>query len=549
MRTYYYLYTAILSLFFFSCVDNDPKIVDFPNERVNFSYDITGDYSLDFLIGSSINFRNLSEANGACTWDFGDGSGSTEREPTHIYEKAGTYTVTLNVEGEGSVKKNLLISDIFPTINMEEIDGVCEIKNTPVTLSMYLPNPQNLPTEYLWKFPEGTTDNDGNVVTSSANENPGVLRFNNVGSQKVILQVKLGDRMLEEGVFNVQVGYNKPVKTLYYAVKGGNIMAFKLVDDAPTDVKIYPFDLGVKAGQHPMNILFEDSLLYVLDAGKQFTYTAEPEGLGDGNIRVISKDGKKVETMLVNNGGAAYDDPFYGYINSAEKALYFADRNTGVSKIPLSQRNAQFSRESYPYYFQNAALNYFKNGIEYGSMNACFAKIGDTWWWAKTFNGSGIFRFTNSDILPGTVTQGDASKLPAAGIVLNAVFCKSFVVDTERKMVYFAVQDIGISGFYACTFEQCEQITDRTKLIPANYKLFAPLVSALEGSSGEYIDICQMTLDPETGNVYFGYRKDATSSVASGLKRYNFTSNTLESIVDNVEIYGVTINNKPSKLF
>lgn len=549
MKIYNYPPLVIILLLLFSCVDNEPEIVDFPNERIDFSYDISGEYNLDFLIGSTINFRNLSEANGACTWDFGDGTISTEREPTHVYEKAGTYAVTLSIEGEGSVKKNLLISDIIPTIRMEEIDGVCEIKNTPVRLSLSLPNPQNLPVELLWIFPEGTTDNDGNIVTSTTNEDPGVLRFNNVGSQRVVLQAKLGGRTLEEGSINVQVGYNKPVKTLYYAVKGGNIMALKLANDIPDDVKIYPFDLGVKSGQHPMNILFEDSLLYVLDAGKQFIYTGAPEGLGDGNIRVISSNGTKVETMLDNNGGGAFDDPYYGYISSSEGALYFADRNTGVAKIPLTQRNSQFNRDNYPYFFQNAALHYYKTRMDYGCMNASFTKVGDTWWWAKTYGGIGIFRFTNSDILPETITQGDINKLPAAGVALNSIFCKSFVVDPDRKMVYFAVQDLGVSGFYACTFEQFENISDRTKLVPANYMHYTPLVSAIEGSSGEYIDICQMALDPETGNVYFGYRKDADSAVKSGLKKYNLLTNELESLIDNVEIYGVSINNKPSKLF
>ena len=58
-----------------------------------------------------------------------------------------------------------------------------------------------------------------------------------------------------------------------------------------------------------------------------------------------------------------------------------------------------------------------------------------------------------------------------------------------------------------------------------------------------------MVLDPEDGAVYFGYRTGDAAKMKSGLKRYNPTTNKVESVVDNVEIYGVTINNTKSKLF
>ena len=64
----------------------------------------------------------------------------------------------------------------------------------------------------------------------------------------------------------------------------------KLIRDVPENIKVYPFDLGVKSGQHPFNILFSDSLLYVLDAGKQIGYIDDvDENLGDGKISVISE--------------------------------------------------------------------------------------------------------------------------------------------------------------------------------------------------------------------------------------------------------------------
>lgn len=47
----------------------------------------------------SIKFSNTSTNATTYTWDFGDGSTSTDKEPSHSYAKGGTYTVKLTTEG------------------------------------------------------------------------------------------------------------------------------------------------------------------------------------------------------------------------------------------------------------------------------------------------------------------------------------------------------------------------------------------------------------------------------------------------------------------
>jgi len=144
---------------------------------------------------------------------------------------------------------------------------------------VFLPNPQNLSVDFNWVLPEGTIDAKGNAITEYHGSDPGQLKFKNIGSQKIVLKTTLGGRSLEEGVVNVQVGYNAPAKTIYYAVKGGNLMAMKLIPNVPAGMKNNSFDLGIKSGQHPMNLLFSDSCLYVVDAGKQFTYINDADGV------------------------------------------------------------------------------------------------------------------------------------------------------------------------------------------------------------------------------------------------------------------------------
>jgi len=547
------IFPVILFLGFFltSCVMNEPLIEDFPNDKISFKYNVSKaeSYKLDYLVGASIQFTNLSVATGEATWDFGDGTAVvTGDSVTHKYPVAGTYSVKLTIAGEeGSLKKNILVSDIATYITIQPFaGGVCQVKSTPVTFSLETPNPENLPIEYKWIFPAGTIDANGDSIYESTLANPGSLKFTSVGSQKVRLQTTLGGRLLEESYVNVQVGYTSPAKTLYYAVKGGNIMAYKLISNLPSDIKNTPYDLGVKSGQHAFNILFNDTSLYVLDAGKQFNYINDVDGnLGDGKISVISKDGSIVETMITNVGGTAFNDPFWGYIEPAEKTLYFSDRNTGIAKISLDKRNQSLNRTEYPYWVQNDRLGYFGYGYDFGSMNSNFAKVNGVWWWGKTFNGIGVFRFKESDI--STITN--TSKIqPTSGILFTNIYVKSFVVDQARGFVYFTVRDDAFAGFYKVSITDVETVKSFDDLRVAG-RLIQSLTPDTEGSSGEYVYITQLALDAEDGSVYFGYRTGDATKVTSGLKRYNPATNKVESVIDGVEVYGVTINNAKSKLF
>lgn len=552
-----YLFISFLGIMTFGCIDNDPEIEELPSAAVAFTYEVIDDvYQLDYYVGATIQFKSLSALKGECVWDFGDGSEPVTGEVvTHKFATDGTYQVKLTVAGLKFNRQPILIKDIVPIMSIDSIDGgICEVLSTPVSISVELPNPENLTEEYLWVFPQGTTDENGNPVITSTSRDPGKVKFSHVGSQTVRLQVKLAGRQLEEGRVNVQVAYNQDMPTLYYAVKGGNIMALKLVSNKPVGMNIYPFDMGISSGKHPLNIVYSEPSLYILDCGQQFTYVDDAAGiLGDGRITVMSKDGSKVETMLSNVGGAAFNDPFYGYIEGSN--LYFSNRNTGISKIGLNERNKVFSTTEFPWYVQNATLGYYNNGWSYGSMNACFTKINGTWYWCKTYNGTGIFRFTDGDILPAAITGGHPA--PSAGVALSGMNPKSLVWDSKNQFIYFTVYDTGYEGLYRCTLTQFNDIggtksnLTQYKLTTTNNKSVTPITETGkgEGSTGEFIGISQLAIDEATGDVYFGLRSANPSEVKSGLMRYNKATNKIEHVIEGVEIYGVAVNNTKSKLF
>ncbi|MBO3799677.1 MAG: PKD domain-containing protein, partial [Candidatus Brockarchaeota archaeon] len=56
----------------------------------------------------------------SCEWDFGDGERGSGVEVTHVYKKAGTYTVTLTVKdyaGNTDIHSvTVTVTEAFPTL-------------------------------------------------------------------------------------------------------------------------------------------------------------------------------------------------------------------------------------------------------------------------------------------------------------------------------------------------------------------------------------------------------------------------------------------------
>ena len=568
---------ALLPLCAVSCIDNVPKEEVLPRDAVSFDYYIDQQkeplYYLDFYVDSDVTFINTSPntTTGTPTWDFGDGTTLTGDTVIHSFAKAGTYSIKLSI-GDFSKKQVLMISAIKPIMTLvypESVD-ICEVRNTLVGFELELPNPKNKPATFKWIFPKDTKNAAGDdyaeYISDTITDLPEAVKFWHVGSQEVKLEVILGGEPLEVVTKNVQVAYNQPVPTLYYAVQGGRIMAYKLTNgQEPDDMEISPFDLGVTSGQHPFTLLFKDSLLYVLDAGKQFYYVNDENGvLGDGKISVIAKDGSKVQTMISNANQAAFDDPFYGFIEGDN--LFYANRNTGIMKVSLKDRDKMYSTSEYPYYINHNTLGYYNNGMAYGAIGGSIAKIEGVWYWAKFYNANGIFRFRDADILPSAIAAGDDSNKPKDGILIPGTQAKSFVYASKSQKLCFHVMDPDCNGFYAATLSELEELMgdkmSKNTMVKNYQKHINDSVNfvsnttgnlpAVEGTGSESVGICQMAYDEANDCVYFCYRNNSAQKAmypATGIYRYNVAEDKFDCLIEGPSAYGIVVNATPSKLF
>lgn len=559
----------MLAVFAVSCVEKEPDYRDFPGKDVDFIFCVDGDeYETDYYYVSTLKFTNTSAKSGAVTWDFGDGTTSTEANPTHKYVQSGKYNVSLTIDGVGTRTYPILIMDIAPTMSVvAQSDSIVIINDVTIELGLELPNPDNLKCKFIWKLPDGTTLADGTPVTEfegyfnedGSIDNPGALKFKNVGSQKIEVQTYFDingeNRRLSDSYINVQVGFTQEVPTIYYASYGGNVKAYKIIpaDKLPEGTKNMPFDMGVSSGVTPQNLVFATvdgvDYIYILDCGKNFCYQNDTDGvLGDGKINVMSADGTYANLVITNVGGFALSDPFHGCV-LGENLLY-TDRNNGVSSIPLTTRGAVETRiQSDVSTFNvvnNATLGYYGRGLAYGAAHSAIAVDKDgVYWWPKNYNATGIYRFKAEHI-------GATDKAPTS-ILLDGATCKAFALDDTRGHMYCFMTSgeagMGFAQYPKVKFEEGLKVKGYTKMVKMS-------VAATAGTTSSYeaLYVSQFAIDEETGNVYFGFVPDGDSErPTAGLYYYDYAAgDVVKAPLANTEgdkIFGICINPRKAKLF
>jgi PKD repeat protein len=98
-------------------------------------------------------------------WDFGDGTTSTDQNPTHSYSSEGTYTVTLTVwdnDGGSNTTSRIVVVD-----NERPIAEFTYLPESPkvgdvVTFTDKSFDPDGEIVEWFWDFGDGTTSNEQN---------------------------------------------------------------------------------------------------------------------------------------------------------------------------------------------------------------------------------------------------------------------------------------------------------------------------------------------------------------------------------------------------
>src|SRR4030095_9403102 len=159
-------------------------------------------YRFDSTQRNKVYFQNLTVSNTQPVhylWKFGDGTTSTDINPTHVYQQPGTYEVCLVAETNNGCRSEYCAK-------VEIVNPICPIEvkfewraDTANPRKIYFHNLTLVPSanaHYVWKFGDGTTSNEKDPV--HIYEKPGeyevclIVELNNfcrkVACQKVVIR-------------------------------------------------------------------------------------------------------------------------------------------------------------------------------------------------------------------------------------------------------------------------------------------------------------------------------------------------------------------------
>jgi PKD repeat protein len=123
-------------------------------------------------------FTNTSTNADSYTWDFGDGTSSTEENPSHTYATAGSYNVVLIVENPCGAPSITITIEIVPSVPpVADFQG--DVLFGCVPLIVEFEDLSTNATSWAWTFP-------GGAPATSTNEDPKIT-YNEAGIYDVTL--------------------------------------------------------------------------------------------------------------------------------------------------------------------------------------------------------------------------------------------------------------------------------------------------------------------------------------------------------------------------
>ncbi|TVP43470.1 MAG: PKD domain-containing protein, partial [Mongoliibacter sp.] len=147
-------------------------------EKIFSNQPVSADFRANTTFGCgprTVNFLDQSEGATSWNWDFGDGTTSTEQNPSHTYQSPGAYTVSLSINTGSTCADSNTRSNYIQVVGPEveftsNITRGCGPLEVSFTNQSITPSP---PTSFSWDFGDGQTSTEINPTHTYAS--PGIF--------------------------------------------------------------------------------------------------------------------------------------------------------------------------------------------------------------------------------------------------------------------------------------------------------------------------------------------------------------------------------------
>ena len=202
-----FILMAVSALLYFSCSEDES--IDTPTACFDFT-------PSEAKVGDEIEFSNCSESSTDFFWDFGDGTTSTQEEPTHTYTEYGEYEVKLlagtDINADGvldymdepdSVVKTLSISPNVTSVELTVYDANSWTADSPTLATV-------ADAEVKFYTDEASVQSGSPSYTAQSDENGKVVLYDLEAPFSFFIMVQKGDAsnikdgLIIGGVFETQ---------------------------------------------------------------------------------------------------------------------------------------------------------------------------------------------------------------------------------------------------------------------------------------------------------------------------------------------------------
>ena len=300
--------------------------------------------------GQPITFTNLSTAGESWLWNFGDNSTNLAKNPKHIYNKPGTYVVTLMVDSAKykTCAKEITVYDTIPTF-VCSTDSVLHYQDLIFEANVH--NPFNHPISYEWI----TTDNCHILSNSTNGKKLSVYYKLPADKDSVTLVLTLDEK--EYRITKTFTVHLTQAPAIVMKQNDGTIVRQRMIKDRIEEVRPgLAEDYALLAATNDTMVNFN---------GKQFTASQLDEdiaGFVGMTILHMQLDAMAQKWYIHTTEGlwvANFDGSNLVLIDSAATGALYVDANrnrlywatpTGLSCMPLvKSKNNQFTSKATQY--------------------------------------------------------------------------------------------------------------------------------------------------------------------------------------------------------